>query len=1047
MDGLSQIDRQQLIDSVKPFVVIDNSMESLLRQAETLATAIRYYDLEGNADGYFDQFFSELKTIRERGGIMSFDRDMEPAQALMYTFLYQLHNITGQFNERWLRYSHWYFNDVLKIASLSPGADSVWISLTKNVPGNVFIKQGTGFTFDAADVENKLFYQSTEDIIVSDITMEKAYSLHFEKNPDIYPASLFQLPTALKMKDLLNDKKTTWMLFEESENTRKAQPLGIRIVSPSLVLREGKRFVSLVFKSESTGIGSISQKKNLVRLIQEMSKRDLYSNYQKGAKEVTLMKIFSTIFYLEISTSEGWSYIDKYTVVVSKNARALTLKFELPENFPETVACNPKLHQTETTYPALRIFANRDSWLFPYSWMKYFLIAKISIQTHVEGINNLLFYNELGKIDNSIPFAPFGINTEKGAWFAVGNYEMALKTIQLANVHIRWQQLPQDDGGLFSYYDGYKNDIDNRSFQLRARYLSDYKWKNTTNTDTLYLFSTEVKDKYGNPESQYKLSDESGLSHILLDKMKPITVAEKDYDYSIRSKSGFFSFVLEHPGMGFGEKRYRQLFSEQMIRKAFKKKKVVLLNPPITPLIERITLSYDSVDEIDLRIYPTTESSSISHIYPLGERLIYPDKENKPQPFVYSLETDANLLFALNNVAGDEFVNLFIDFFPQKKEVSLAELPQIRWYWGDGYNWERLPDGAVSKNTTQNLLTSGFIKIYIPEITGKGFRDDNGLVWLRAGIVQNEQSISEVKNMYVNVVKVKRDQQQSGKERPADFIINSAEYSLPGIAEIKQITPFHKRQQSEDIKNKLIRISEFITHRGKAITVRDYECMTLQKFPEVSKVKCLPNTDTKPEKSDSEKKQGVVTLVIIPETVGESTYYPCADPELLLKIEKYFDNRVSCYVSQVDAINPEYEELLVRCEIEYFRTNNSNADIRATVHKIIDDTIAPWYRKEEPPVFGFSFQLQQLFKRIDEIKWVEKVNRLSVVHLSKRGSKTFRLKEYNDMNDVITATLPYSILVPAQNHIISTAINDRFGIEEMEINENFIIWQNEIETP
>ncbi len=78
-------------------------------------------------------------------------------------------------------------------------------------------------------------------------------------------------------------------------------------------------------------------------------------------------------------------------------------------------------------------------------------------------------------------------------------------------------------------------------------------------------------------------------------------VSEEEYDYNILSESGFFRFILEEPKMGFGEKQYRALFPEQIIKRALKKSKTKLLNPPITPLIERVTLSYSSVDVIDMR--------------------------------------------------------------------------------------------------------------------------------------------------------------------------------------------------------------------------------------------------------------------------------------------------------------------------------------------------------------------------------------------------------------------------------------------------------------
>ncbi|MDR3061991.1 MAG: hypothetical protein LBU57_07755 [Dysgonamonadaceae bacterium] len=1045
-DGLSQSDRQRRIDSVNPFSVVDNRMESLLRQAEVIAESIRYYDPEGSQKEYFDQFLTEIKKIMDNHGEVIFNGNMEPSQALLYTFLYQLHHITGLFNERWNDYASWYINDLLKISSPAPYPDNAWITFNKNSTGHVHIPKGTGFTFDEAGPENKIFYRTAESIYVTDASIVKAFSFHSEKNPDIYPAGSLHIPTALKMKDLLNDGKIKGMLFGENGNIGKKQSLGLSITSPSLLLREGKRHVTIGFDIGQTGLGGMEYKRNIVRLAWKEAGKGGLTSWKK-MKVLTLFRIFGDIFYLEISTPEGWKSIDKYSIEGDKSIsgnksnRTLILKFELRDNFPETTACRMETHGRESVFPTLRVYLNRNAWLFPYYWLREFLISGITIRTRVEGINNILFYNELGKVDNALPFAPFGINTERGAWFAIGNYEMSSKNVQTVDVRIRWRQLPSDDGGLFSYYQGYKNGINNRSFKLKARYLSDYKWKETDNSRYFFLFSTMIKDKEGNPESQYKLSEESILRGVLLEDMKPLNILEKDYQYNIHSKSGFFSFVMESPEMGFGEKRYRQLFSEQMIKKALLKKKTNLLNPPVMPLVERITLSYDSLEEIDFRLHFSAGNSSVAHIYPLGERQIYPGKENKPLPFVYSLDTDANIFLGLKNIKGDEFVNLFIDFLPQKEEISAERLPRVRWYWGDGYHWEVLPDDSIRKNTTQNLLVSGGIKLYVPDIPSTGFLDENGMMWLRVGITQNETSISEINKIYTHAVKVQRDSVQLAKKLPSGFVLNVSEGNLPGIESIAQVTPFFNKQPVEDLKSKQIRVSEFISHRERAVSVRDFERMTLQAFPEVEKVKCLPNTDTKIPERGQKPCPGIVTLVIIGRRKGNfknSCSY--VSPELLLEVENYFKNRMSAFVTRIDAINPVYEPVLVRCEVDFHLGDQSRAFFRAIVRRIINQVIAPWQNKEEPPAFDHFFRLQQLYDKINAIKLVKEVKRLSVVQLFRQQAvATYEFKEYSEMGDTVVSTRPYAILIPARHHIISPEINERFGIQEMEINENFVI--------
>lgn len=1076
-DGLSQEDRQQRAGSVKPFRVVDDDPASLLKQAGIIAGFIRFYNPQGKYDGYFDEVlrlagepgFQELLKrygtpdqpetpgkIREDKLRMLPDGNMEPSKALLITFIRQLCNRTHEFNKRWEKYISWYLNDVLKVTSVSACPDSAWVTLTKNIPKNVLLRKGTCFTFGEADTAHKVMFHTTDPIALTNATVDKAYSLYFDKNPGIYPASLFNIPTALKINDLLCERKTEELLFDEHVNPSHSQPVGLCISSPALLLREGKRFITLEFDAEQNGIRNRQHHRNLVKLLRQIQKEAAPVS-RKDAKEVLLVKVFNDIFRLEISTPYGWTVIEKYVIKgfsepAHNHIRKLVLKFELQEDFPETIPCDTERHRYESYYPAIKILLNHDAWLYPYAWLKEFLMVKINIRVDVEGINNVLFYNELGKIDNSMPFAPFGNNTEQGAWFVIGNYEMSMKKLLSADIHIRWQQLPAKDGGLFTYYREYDEKTDNCSFKLKTRYLADYKWKETDNREPFFLFSSVVKDKKGNPCPQHKLSDESVLKDIRVKDMKPVYMTEDDYDYNIRSKSGFFNFVMIEPEMGFGEKAYRRLFSDQLINKSLRKKKNSSINPPITPLVERITLSYKATEDIDLRIFRKEERTVVSHVYPFGIRQIYPAAENKPLPFVFSLDTDANILFGLKEVQGDEFVNLFIDFFPQKKEVQLSQLPRVRWYWGDGYRWSVMPDDAIRKDTTRNLLTTGNIRIYVPEIPFEGFRDKNGIVWLRAGITENEKSISEVNRICTNAVKVFRHTEQMDQELMEGFVLNTTEPGVPGIASVEQITPINAGMPVENDAVKLIRVSEFISHRNRAVTARDYERMTLQAFPQAGKVKCLKNTDTKKQPGETggftgtEKSAGAITLVIIPSRKGQGwKSRPYAQPELLLEIENYFSAKTSSRVKYIDAINPLYEEILVRCTVDFNSTEHSNAYLRETVRKVINRLIAPWQQNEELPVFGYSFGIRQLHDKIRALPFVKSIRHLSAVHLScAEGCSIYKIREYAG-TDEIDPSQPHAILIPSANHIIKTGIHEEFGIDEMSINENFVIWQNETE--
>ncbi len=1029
-DGLSQFDRIKRIEATENFSVIDNQLDTLLQQAEKISSWIRYYGIDNQPDGYFNELLKELNYIRlHQKSKATFDGNVEPGQALLYTFLSQLHVIIEQFNQRWKKYPQWYIDEILGVEPEQYKPDYTWISFVKNSVQKVLIDRNTGFTYDKSDPNSKVFYRLAEDIDVNNIGINKILTVDLEKRPDIFPANLFGCPTGLKVEELSSILSVNAAPIKQTEQEEDRLPLGLCISSPSLLLREGKRLVTLSFKPEKNSINTYSIKRNVVRLINELKKDVDNPTLRKVVRENIHINLFSNIFYLEISTPNGWSSIKKY--VVETRGQRLCIRFDLDESFPETTACDEKTHGIVSSFPTIKIFLSHDSWLFPYVWLKNFLIEKINIETKVERATHLLFYNQLGEVDISKPFAPFGFNAERDAWFVLGNYEMAIKKTKSIDVHIRWQQLPKDDGGLSSYYGLYKQNIDNCSFRLSSKYLSDYRWLSTKNSKAIHLFSSVLKDKLGNPECTSKLEDDNVLKNIRLEDAEPIRILEDEYQYNLRAKNGFVNFSLVSPDMGFGEKIFRQLFTETLI----KRKKQTLLNAPINPLIERISLSYESVDTIDLTANPQNEEAKVYHIYPLGIKQVYPSKENKPQPFVISLETDSNILLALDNVAGNECINLYLDLRPLKNEIDLSSPPFIAWYWGNGYYWERLPDSSILRNTTQNLLTSGMIRLFIPEIEGDNFRDTDGFVWIRMGIVKNEKSIAGINRIFTNVAKVYKDHTQAGVKE-VDYLVNSPESKLPGIEKIIQITPFVAANTEENEVNKLVRVSEYITHRGRAVTARDYERMALQAFPEIRKIKCLPGI------SHSQ----TVTLVVIPTCNTEKECrLPRSSPALLLNIENYFANRTSGAVKRVNAVNAVYEKIMVRCELKISWTNHSKAVSRAVIGKLINAVIAPWQRKKDAPRLGYSFTVGELRDKLNRINQVEEIVWLSVIHLTK-NEDLYHIEEYLQFQDVVAPSCPNAVLIPVEEHyIISDGKNGLFGLNEMKMDENFVIWQREAE--
>jgi hypothetical protein len=1016
MNSLSQDDRIGRIREVQPFAVIDGGMDALLRQAEMLAAAIRYYDLNDHQDGYFDRFLRDLVCIRETG-VDRFipDGNLEPSQALLLTFIRQLSEIAGQFNLRWKGYADWYLHTILGIKPLRMESHKVCLLFSTNTDEPVRMEKGLGF-YPKGDAPGAPVYRLTEDMEVGNAGIEDIISIYFCKRKNMYPASELGFVTSLRMKRLSGEPAGKSLLFGDgSEDLQNAGNLGFILAAPSLLLREGKRTVSIVLETENKD----EIQAMMDEIVSTLSQRD-----GKSPESIRYL-VLHDIFCLFFSASEGWEAVENYSVKMEDGCVAL--RFTLDENFPKTASCDPGVHHFQSEFPALKAELNLDAWLYPFSWFNKCLLKKIRIRTEVEGVSNLLVYNNLGKVDCSKPFQPFGNNTEKGTWMAVGSYETAIKNTQSIDLKIRWGQLPADANGLRGYYAGYGCEVDNTSFRVQAKYLSGYRWR----ADKEYPLFGALTDA--------PLCEETALQGINTSKMPAVRLREEQYEYTINTEAGMVALQLCAPEMGFGEKQYRTAFSDSILEKALHiKKKVNIPNPPLYPVVEKLTLNYTAEETIDLQKDASTGQLAYYHITPLTLRKIFPNRDRRFFKPVFEMETHANLLILLKDLPLGGTLRLYIDFVPHKVEISAGQIPQIKLYLGNGYAWEPVPNDFIVEDKTMNLLISGFIKINIPTDISSSLFDASGRIWLRTGVVKNVDTIPAIRKIYTHVAEAEFNP-GTGEEDSYCRLPDGAEWqperAVNGLTGVFTVASYSGRD-SESREERLMRVSEYAAHRGKAVTARDYERIVLQAFPDIAKVKCLPSVNVKNDAKN------VVTLVIVPQrSKREKEKYrtPLATSRQILNVEQYLSGLVSAYVTGVDVINPLYEEVIARCSV-IFKKRYPEALCHTRVTDLLDSLIAPWQKTGAQPVFDCPLDMEEIYRTLSEQDFVEEIKHFSMVVIGEKTEHSYNLYEYGrDANRILPST-PYSVFVPSGKHIlVSSDMENAFGIQEMTIGDSFII--------
>ena len=982
---------------------------------------------------------------------------IDPAVGLLAAFLSNHNKIVSEFNNRWKQYPGFYLETILEATPAKAEPDFACLQLIK-APSTKYLLLEKDFEFQSPE---GIKFRNTGEYIVSNCALKEIRSLYEERNPEIEPNNELGYATSLLKYDLsqLIDRRISednqpvlWF----GQKTGKTQednyaPVGLMIRSWSFFLREGERDLTLRFIPSRAALENFSQ----------LTDRLCNGN---DRKQEIIYQLLHNIFCVEISTETGWEQVRSTAVefVPFRKEMAFVVSLHFSEDFPAIV---PLPGETgEFLPPSLRITINPNTWMFPYSWLKFMEFEKIKIESGAYNLRNVQVYSELGRQDISMPFYPFGAMPRKGAWMAVGCYEMALKKITAFDLHVRWNDLPDDDYGFAAYYRQYPGNIDNCSFRITPQILKNRKWQPLPGNNEDFLFSTGTINGKAGTAPKAKLSAESCFNTIKPEEVVPSLLKEEEYYFNMFSRSGFFRFTLTRPPIGFGHSEYQKLISDVLLQKVRSKKAVEMPNLPVAPRIEQISVDYQSEGELTLSDNPE-KGNQVFHIHPFGLVPLNNSSNLRQFSFVPSWSGQGNLLLGFDGVEGGETIRLYFDLQAREKEIDKTQFPEIKWYSGNGFNWEILPVRSVLLDETRNLVVSGIIEISIPARLPDLTTAMDNLYWLKASVENNIGNLSEVLGVYQHVIKTERiiteGQTEAFSHLPA-FSLTETGHKIPGLEEIIQLKDSFGGRLPENQQMMQVRLAERVSHRNRAVNARDYERLVLENFPTVQKAKCFPGTDSKSDRP------GVVTLAIIEkDTCNRNFRTPKSGCQLLLDIEDFLQKHSSVF-AVVDVINPVYEFLQVRCKVTLAK-NLPEGYYLQKLNKEINSYLAFWEESNDVPVFGHLVSVIELANYIRSRDYVRHIRNFSLVHLSEEHENYYELKELEEFEPVdgktdqmraifrimlndeeiqakelepVRASKPWGILVPMSNHQLAgdgEDLTETIGIDELEIGNTFVI--------
>lgn len=906
--------------------------------------------------------------------------DMDGALALLWVYVKNYARIAQEFNSRFASLPELYRKQVLHTCPGKAVQDNVYVVITPTRGTSGFtLPKGQSFPAGQNAVGESLVYQTTRAEQISPMYISEVNAV-FLKRKEERVTGIYQQPINF------TDSPIADTLFCESKSANPA--LGWMIESPMLLLGEGERKVSIGFRITT-----------------------------RSAIEWPSKTLLSSSFSILLSGEGGWIVqYGKCHITVSGGYQWLRFEFALNREGIVPTPCIAEIHGTATTHPAVRIQATNNP--CPYGWASNVHFDTVQIRTEVSGIRNFIFYNELGEVDTTQPFYLFGPQAEKGAWFMFGNEEIGHKPLEEVRLRGLWKKLPETEADFSRRYKDYTTGtpIGADSFVIATEWQENYRW-NPCLDGKQHLFVAD-RDESRSLEQAELIFDFPENQPLTLNAE---TLDPEPYEYD-RDRDGFFRATLQGPSIGFGTEAYRALFAETMIHnsRCKEKKRKALPSEPVIPMLADAELSYIACEEAALA---RMENSSIilTRITPLSESDTF-SIGKKEEPFIAPVPADHLLYFALLHSREEPTVRMYLDLVLPKEQIPFYN-PQpdkrvkLTWeYWKDN-KWSSLPATDNIVDETCGLTQSGFIELRWPEKRAALYQDKQGKVWLRASVTGDVSSCLAVGSIRTNCIRLTA-QNGDGLPLPAGTIQGIQEADLR-IESIAQPQNGFGGKPAETETGVAIRQSARIHNRHRAVTIKDYEQLVLEHFPEVDKVQCL---------LVPQEKGGTEIVLVVFSHTEDSRYY-LSPVWKLAEIQRLIRRYVSPFVS-LRVVNPVYERLYICCKAVLWDSVQDEAKVLRQLTVLAQNYIAPWLRKGEIPLLRQHFSYKELHARMVNHEDLMKLSTLEV------NGRSLPYVDIDTDDFIISGSHPSHVLLPK---IKIELLSPHDGIDEAEIEGNFII--------
>jgi hypothetical protein len=985
--GTSQTERRLAALSTQQLKVDERSITDLYEEVQRTASAIKFYEGPGKvAARDWSVFFKDAQHYfnilsgnnKSKSGI---EQNCPPHLALLIAFLKLYGYTQDQLNDLTSWHLDFFYTKVLSERKRLATPDKVYVffELARNVDQYVLAKGEKLLAGKNAKGEN-IIYTTDHKASLNQTIITQLKALHRAAEDD---SSIYSFP-AVNSADGYGkplEAGQGWYPFGDvKKRTKVSAEIGFALASPLLLLKEGKRRVTISFTIEGE------------------------------RKKPSGSMVTSEQLVVQITAAGQW--LTKNVKDLFYDRKRITLVIEFSEVDAEIVPFDRTIHgyyMSETKWPMLKVVFMPGYTFSHYKFLQSVRFTNITLTAEVEGTNSLVVKNDYGELDVNKAFHPLGFTPVRGSNFFVGIPETYAKPVEKIILRIIWKGLPEN---LKIYYEGYLGPTNSlvrgkEDYKIRASVRFQRKWYDILNA--------------ADPSGEYSLFDETITLNL------PENVRTTHYDAA--NEDGLIRLTLSSPMAAFGHTLYPAVYAKAIVTQ-LQNKDAPIPNEPYTPMVEYIEASYVSTERITVAS-SGDEAFQYFHIKPFGLEVFKgATRSASGLPLISDEFHHAGCLYiGFQNPTTPRQLSLFFEI----REITLAEKAEPRYFYLGHTGWIPLTGNQILSDSTRGLKQTGIIVFNLPEdLSSRNSTMPAGSYWIMVAVKSGAENFDQIITIRTNgvpctlVLNSPEEQEKTNTLPPLS--ITTLVKKIKEIKKVEQPYSSFGGRTTETNEEYFLRVSERLRHRSRGISAWDFERIVLDQFPDIYKVKCIPHSDI-----HGNIKPGSVHIIVIPYIdpyAKTKILKPFVNSTLLRSIREHIQKLSSPHI-KFEVSNPEYEEVKVVAKINF----NSDVDAGYYIRKMQTDLqyfLSPWaFKKTDDIQLGSTLYKSSIIEFIESRPYVNFISTIQV--LANNLEVAGQLISLNEK----------TIMISSETHDIEAIGADgarcqtNQGIEEMIIDINF----------